>query len=84
MNSKHRKTLAAILANPAPKALPFRDIESLLKGLDCTVKEREGSRVVFVKNEIPWATHRPHPDKMAREYQIKGVRSFLEALGIQP
>ena len=84
MNTKHRKPLAAILASPAPKAIPFRDIESLLRGLGCTVKEREGSRVVFVKDGVPWATHRPHPDKMAREYQIKGVRSFLEELGVEP
>ena len=82
MNAKHRKTLAAILANPAPKALPFRDIESMLKGLGCIVKEREGSRVIFVKDRMPWATHRPHPDKMAREYQIKSVRAFLDELGI--
>ena len=84
MNAKHRKILAAILASSVPKAMPFRDVESLLKGLGCKVKEREGSRVVFVKDGIPWATHRPHPDKMAREYQIKGVRSFLEELGIKP
>lgn len=84
MNAKHRKTLAAILANPTPKAMPFRDIESLLKGLGCKAREREGSRVVFVKDGVPWATHRPHPDKEAREYQIRGVRSFLEELGIKP
>ena len=84
MNAKHSKILTAILANPAPKTIPFRDIESLLKGLGCIVKEREGSRVVFIKDGTPWATHRPHPDKMARVYQIKGVRSFLEALGVQP
>lgn len=83
MNAKHRKTLAAIFATPVPKAVPFRDVESLLKGLGCTVKEREGSRVVFMKDGIPWATHRPHPDKMAREYQIKSVRAFLDELGIQ-
>lgn len=47
------------------------------------VKEREGSRVVFVKDGIPWATHRPHPDKLARIHQIKGVRVFLEALGLK-
>ncbi len=82
MNSKHRKTLAAIMANPGPKALPFRDVESLLRALGCAVRERAGSRVVFVKDGIPWATHRPHPDKMAREYQIKGVRAFLDEIGI--
>ena len=82
MNAKHRKTLNAIFAGSAPKTLPFRDIESLLKGLGCVVVEAEGSRVVFVFNEHAWATHRPHPGKEARRYHIKGVRHFLGALGV--
>jgi hypothetical protein len=78
MNAKHRKTLSAILTSPAPKALPFRDIESLLTALECTVVEAEGSRVVFVHKLRSWATHRPHPGKECRGHQIRGVRQFLE------
>ena len=75
--------MSVIMTNPASRALPFREVESMLKGLGCRVKECEGSRVVFVKDGIPWATHRPHPDKMVREYQIKGVRAFLAELGVK-
>ena len=70
------------MGNPIPKALSFREVESMLKGLGCRVKECGGSRVVFVKGGIPWATHRPHPDKMVREYQVKSIRAFLVELGI--
>lgn len=81
MNAKHRKTMTAIMAHPAPKTLPFRDVESMLKGLGCAVVEAEGSRIVFVRKEHAWATHRPHPGKEARGYHIRGVRQFLKALG---
>jgi uncharacterized membrane protein len=81
MHARHRNTLNALRAHPAPRTLPFRDIESLLKGLGCAVVEAEGARVVFVFNEHAWATHRLHPGKEARGYHIKGVRLFLEATG---
>ncbi len=82
MNPKHRKTLTAILASPAPKTLPFRDVESLLKGLDCVVVEAEGSRVVFVRKGRSWATHRPHPGKECLGHHIRGVRQFLKEIGV--
>lgn len=71
MNSKHQKTLAAILGGKTPKNMPFRDIESLLRGLGCNVDEAEGLRVIFYKEENSWTTHRPHPGKEAREYHFK-------------
>ena len=82
MNAKHRKTLAAIMGTPLPKTLAFRDVESLLLGLGCKVKEHEGSRVVFIKDSTPWTTHRPHPDKTTRDYQIRQLRVFLKEIGV--
>lgn len=83
MNARHRKTLAAILSNPVPKSLPFRDIEALLRALGCTVKEGSGSRVGFAMNGIPWTTHRPHPGNTIDAYQIKQIRVFLSAIGVK-
>lgn len=84
MNGKHRKTLAAIFSQPAPKAMPFRDIESLLKAVGCEVIEGEGSRVLFTMDGIDWPTHRPHPQKEARHYHVKEARDYLAALGVRP
>lgn len=84
MNSKHRKTLAAIFTKPAPRAMPFRDIESLLRAIGCKIHEGEGSRVLFTRDGIDWPTHRPHPQKEARPYHIREVRDYLEALGVAP
>ncbi len=84
MNAKHRKTLAAILANPVPKGLPFRDVESLLTALGCTTVEGEGSRVTFSLDGEKWHTHRPHPGKETWPYQIRTLRPFLNKLGVNP
>jgi hypothetical protein len=45
MNTKHRKTLAAILTRPTSASIVFADIEALIKALGGSVVEREGSRV---------------------------------------
>lgn len=77
MNAKHKKTLAAIMGNPSPKTLPFRDLEAMLKGMGCEIEEAEGSRVTFLFGDHSWTTHRPHPGKEARDYHIKRAREFL-------
>jgi hypothetical protein len=50
MHSRHRKTLAAIFSNPAPKTLVWADIESLLSAVGCEVIEGDGSRVRFIRD----------------------------------
>lgn len=84
MNSKHKKTMEDLFAKRAPKAMPFRNIEALLRALGCEVMEGAGSRVLFTLNDVDWTTHRPHPDKIARSYHIKEVRDYLCALGVEP
>ena len=84
MNSKQRKTLAAVFARPTSASIPFSDIESLIKALDGSVSEREGSRVkIEIKGEI-WRCHRPHPGKEAKRYQVEEARELLERVGVKP
>lgn len=82
MNSKQKKTLEAILSKPIPKALPYRDIKSLLLGLGCDFEEREGSRVCYSLFSHVVIMHKLHPDKEVKEYQIKEIKSFLEKAGL--
>lgn len=84
MNAKHRKTLVAVFSTPTLLTIPFRDVESLLLAVGCHVREGEGSRVAFVRDGIIWPTHRPHPHKEAKSYQIKEVRVYLTTLGVKP
>lgn len=84
MNSKHKKTLAAIYANPTSSGIAFADVQKLLLALGAVLFEREGSRVKFVLRGMDWHAHRPHPGKECKKYQIEGVRELLEKLEIKP
>ena len=84
MNSKHRKTLAAIFAKPTTATLEWSRVEALLIAIGCRTIEGSGSRVRFVYGERVIAFHRPHPAKEAKAYQIEDARAFLESIGVKP
>jgi hypothetical protein len=84
MNSKMRKTIRAIFADPINGNLEWRDVEALLVAVGCSIIEGKGSSVTFEKDGIRATFHRPHPDKAALRYRVKGVRDFLTLLRIKP
>jgi hypothetical protein len=45
VNSRHRRTLARIFAEPTPADLRWREIEGLLRTLGTEISEGAGSRV---------------------------------------
>ena len=84
MNTKHRKTLAAIFTRPTSASIVFADIEALVKALGGSVSEREGSRVRIELKGEQWRCHRPHPGKEAKRYQIEEAPELLERAGVHP
>jgi hypothetical protein len=84
MNSKQKKTLAAVFANPVPGSIQWRDIESLLVAIGCQLIEGDGSRVRFNFNGAVASFHRPHPNKEAKRYQVREAREFLTQIGVMP
>jgi len=84
MNSTHRKTLAAVYAEPVSASLEWRRIEALLVAVGCCVIEGNGSRVRFEKDGHIVTFHRPHPAKEAKPYQVRDARHYLETLGERP
>lgn len=84
MNSKHRKTLAAVFRDPVPAGIPWNDVESLLRAVDAETVEGAGSRVRFAKGDAVVTFHRPHPAKEAKRYQVRDARAFLIAIGVTP
>ena len=76
MNSKHRRTLAAIFTDPVA-SVEWAAIESLLVAAGCEVVEGSGSRVRFVRGGAVASFHRPHPAKEAKRYQVRDAREFL-------
>jgi HicA toxin of bacterial toxin-antitoxin, len=83
-NSKHRKPLRAIFAEPTSPSIVFSDIELLIVALGGEVTEREGSRVKMTLRGEQWRCHRPHPGKEAKRYQVEEVRELLERVGELP
>ncbi len=84
MNSKQRKTLAAVFEQPTRKTLEWAAIESLLIAAGCKVIEGNGSRVRFTMDAHAVAFHRPHPAKEAKAYQVEQARDFLILIGVKP
>ena len=84
MNNRHRKTLAALLADPVNGNLDWSKIEALLMALGCRLIEGRGSAVTFEYSGHRANFHRPHPAKEALRYRIKAVREFLEKIGVEP
>jgi hypothetical protein len=84
MNSKHKKTLAAVFADPVSGTLLWSDIESLLHAAGATTIEGDGSRVRFACRDIIASFHRPHPVKEAKRYQVRDAREFLTKIGVVP
>ena len=84
MNSKQKKTLAAVFADPVSGTIAWSDVEGFLVAVGCTVIEGNGSRVRFSFKEQIASFHRPHPAKEAKRYQIKDAREFLLKIGVRP
>ena len=84
MNSKHKKTLAAVFKSPISGTIAWADIESLLIAAGAEVIEGSGSRVRFVCGDEAEFFHRPHPDKEAKRYQVRAASDFLIRIGVTP
>jgi hypothetical protein len=84
VNSKHRRTLAAIFEHPTPASIVFADIEALIRALGGSVTARQGSRVRIELRGEQWRCHRPHPRKEAKRYQVEEARELLERVGVKP
>lgn len=88
MNSKQRRALADVFAEPTLSNIEWGDIESLLVAVGCAQKNKKqrtgGSRVKFTKDQMVATFHRPHPQKEAKKYQVEDARAFLLRLGITP
>lgn len=84
MNSKHKKTLSAIFADPVQPDLVWADIEALFIACGGEVSEGRGSRVRVELNGLLATFHRPHPRPDTDKGAIKSVRRFLENAGVRP
>jgi len=59
-------------------------MEQLVIAAGGSSTEGRGSRVRFELNGVLANFHRPHPNKEARRYQVRHLRDFFMASGINP
>lgn len=84
MQTRHRRTLAAIFERPERADIAWRDIEALFVALGADVSEGRGSRVRVALHEARAVFHRPHPQKECDKGAVKAVRRFLQEAGVEP
>jgi len=84
MNKRHQNTLDNIFKTPIPASLEWRRIETLFVALGAKTIEGRGSRVRFELNNVIATFHRPHPQKEAKQYQVRDAQQFLQQAGITP
>ena len=84
MNATHRKTLAAIFANPVKSDVRWDAIEALFVACGAEIAEGRGSRIRVILNGAEAVFHRPHPQPVTDKGALKSVRRFLSEAGIEP
>jgi hypothetical protein len=84
MSRKHRRTLAAVFAEPARANVNWSDIEAMLGACGAEISEGRGSRVRIALNGIRAVFHRPHPQKETDKGALRSMRRFLTEAGVTP
>lgn len=84
MNAGHRRTLAAVFADPVSATIEWTALERLLLAIGCIAIEGGGSRVKFERDGLIASFHRPHPAKQAKRYQVRDAREYMTKLGVKP
>ena len=84
LNSKHRKTLAAIFGLPTSPSILFSDVEALVTALGGVIHEQASSRVKVGASSAAMAMPPPAPRKEAKRYQVEEFRDMLVRAGVMP
>jgi hypothetical protein len=82
LNSRQRRTLEMLFAEPVNGNIRWSEIEALLRAVGCRVVEGAGSSVMFEKSGAKAYFHRPHPAREALRYRVKDARDFLRRIGV--
>jgi hypothetical protein len=84
MNSRQKRTIAAVFTEPTPASIAWSDIESLFRSLGATITEANGSRVRIAFGENRAVFHRPHPSPATDRGAVRSVRRLLTEAGFTP
>lgn len=79
LNSTQTETLKAIFHPEMSAKIQWKKAQNLLIALGASIKEGEGSAVVFSLNNRRFVVHKPHPGKEISKHSVRGFRSFIES-----
>jgi hypothetical protein len=77
--SKRSKALQRLLSKP--NDLTWDELESVMTGLGYELKTSGGSSRKFARSGMAFFIHEPHPQKILKPYQVRGVLEFLRRQG---
>lgn len=80
---KTEKLIARLKSRP--QDFTFEEMQTLLTALGFKKSNKgrtSGSRVKFLKGNIPIIMHKPHPRKELLDYQVKQILDVLEKEGL--
>ncbi|EKO38440.1 MAG: hypothetical protein B193_2862 [Solidesulfovibrio magneticus str. Maddingley MBC34] len=84
LNSRQRKTLERIYAEPTRSDVTWPEVRALLEACGASVKEGRGSRVRIGLGAFMLNMHTPHPQKEMKKYMVELAREFLAKIGVGP
>jgi hypothetical protein len=84
MNRKHRKTLAAIFAEPTLANINWDSAVSSLASMGVTIEPHGGSIYSFSFGGTRHIIHKPHPGHELSKPGVRAFREFCIAAGIGP
>ena len=80
---KTEKLIARLKSRP--QDFTFEEMQTLLTALGFKKSNKgrtSGSRVKFMKGNMPISMHKPHPRKELLDYQVKQILDVLEKEGL--
>ena len=84
ISARHKRTLETVFADPVPATIEWNEVTALMRALGARIKEREGSRVVFIINKSKLIIHRPHPRKELGKGAVESLKIFLRNNELTP
>ena len=82
MNSRQKKTLAAVFETLARSDVEWSAVESMFRALGAEIKQGSGSRVRFTLNGESIVLHEPHPESTLDPAAVRAARAFLVRVGV--
>ena len=77
--TKHDKVLKRLLSRPTD--FTWNELRTLMLSFGYALKTGGGSSRKFIRDEAAFMIHEPHPEKVLKPYQVRGVIAFLKQEG---